>query len=1333
MTLAAERMDFEDALAQIEEAVFTHSGKYLSEPQILVLRGSWENRTYDHMAAAGLYSAGYLRQDVGPKLWDLLSDVFQAQEKVGKKNFRLAATRWLQQRANPSDADSNIDSRRADFHQNALDQALSPSHSDSLSSNRRVEISVSESWNVGMNVTSPQSSDRPSGSLRHDWGTALPASTLYGRDAEQKQMRGIIEQGCRLVMLTGMGGIGKSALAWSVAQALASQYHVFWRSLHNQSPLDVWQDLQAFLEALIEPEATSDRVGCIIQGLSHQRCLIVLDSFEIMFESGHTAGRYQALYREYEHLIKQVMARSHRSCLLLTSREVPADLLQVSPPHGQLWPVQPLEGEQGQFLFELEATSSHSPSHQASQSDWHRLMEFCAGNPQVLQAIAKTLHSIFDGNVAALIDALNEGYLPSAVRSSMAEQLERLSADERNVLDMLAIAQYPLSLSLLRQDLVALLANPQLPDTLDSLLRRSLIQPEASSYRLTPVLEEYVREQFVHHVVEELTSVRLHRFLHHPLVRADSRDDIRYRQQQRVLQPIIRALQDTLRSESRIQQQLQQVLSSLRSEYRTLAAYGAGNIINLYRQMGWSLEGMDFSGLPVWQACLDDVSLARVNLAGASLWRCKFSSCFGSQPVIALEQSGQLLAVGDRLGQLLIWNLHDNQQQILLLDEPASGLTSLAIHPHRPLLASGHQNQRIYLWNIRTGRRINVLIPQDGAVTSLSFNQEGDILASGGSTGWVQCWDMNSPNVARLTLNISEDSATESSSNPHLDAPVANSMQTNQDAWAMPKPPAAIRALVWGNGDRHLVSLSEANEVVVWDGQTGDRLRMRQSSETAPVKAIFFASNEDPEGQAATLAANLLSTASAPTTAEPVASHPYSVASVIMVCIEEGLLHLFDLADGRLIRVLQGQADMIGAIAISPTVSAPLRPGLPPNSQNQPIRSFLLATANSDQTIRVWNLGSDTDPQVLCSQEGQITSLALASQAPWLATASNQAVSLWDLQTGTRCRTLTRDRCRVCSLAVSPNGATLAVGNDDCTVKLWDVRTDSDRQTLRGHLNWVYAIAFSPDQRWCASGSDDGTIKLWDVHSGESVQTFIGHRRTLRAIAFSPDGQRLASVDDDGYLKLWETHTGHCLNSIFAHDHRIFEVQFSPRGDCLATGSADHCIGLWSAHTLDAAMPLLQGHRGRIHTVAFSPTGDRLLSGSDDQTVRLWDLSTGTCEQCWDDGASKIHAVAFNTSGEALVCASHQGLFGVWNFTQKRWMVTMPDDAELVLVKFGVAAELLISVDSQDQIAVWPFDDHRSPRWFQINPLYKNMNISGVEGINDAQKKVLHRLGAIEQ
>jgi len=110
-------------------------------------------------------------------------------------------------------------------------------------------------------VTSPETRLK---SLRYDWDGAPAPSFLYGREVVAEVLRSwILDDSCRVVLVTGLGGIGKTELATclgrggnrlsNTSETLASGIHgqfdrVMWRSLLNAPrPQDFFKDLMDFL------------------------------------------------------------------------------------------------------------------------------------------------------------------------------------------------------------------------------------------------------------------------------------------------------------------------------------------------------------------------------------------------------------------------------------------------------------------------------------------------------------------------------------------------------------------------------------------------------------------------------------------------------------------------------------------------------------------------------------------------------------------------------------------------------------------------------------------------------------------------------------------------------------------------------------------------------------------------------------------------------------------------------------------------------------------------------------------------------------------------------
>ena len=142
-------------------------------------------------------------------------------------------------------------------------------------------------------------------------------------------------------------------------------------------------------------------------------------------------------------------------------------------------------------------------------------------------------------------------------------------------------------------------------------------------------------------------------------------------------------------------------------------------------------------------------------------------------------------------------------------------------------------------------------------------------------------------------------------------------------------------------------------------------------------------------------------------------------------------------------------------------------------------------------------------------------------------------------------RTLLGQGDAILSVAIGPNGLTLASASRDNTIQLWDMGEAKELLTLQ---DGVEGVAFSPDGRTLASANWDKTIKLWDVVSGQVLGTMEGHTDIVLSVAFSPDGRTLASGSQDRTVKLWDVASGKLLRTLQGHTDYVNSVVFSPMG-----------------------------------------------------------------------------------------------------------------------------------------------------------------------------------------
>ena len=316
-------------------------------------------------------------------------------------------------------------------------------------------------------------------------------SIFYGRPDELATLtQWITIDRCRLIALLGMGGIGKSALAVRLAEQLAPLFEfVIWRSLRYTPSLEklLFELTQLLSERtdLSQSNTIEEQISSLIEGLQRHRVLLVLDGWETVLSSGDFAGHYREGYKSYGELLQRVGQESHKSCLLLTSREKTPE---ISLLEGRTAPVRSLNlpglGEAAQEIFRAEDLSD--------KEQWSRLIQIYRGNPLVLQVIATFVRELFGGSVT---EFLRQGgtLITRDLNHFLRPLFKRLSPLEKQVMRQLAHAQEPMLLQQLREALPDI-SNQALLDALQSLWWRSLIERSATgAFTLPPIIDEWLR------------------------------------------------------------------------------------------------------------------------------------------------------------------------------------------------------------------------------------------------------------------------------------------------------------------------------------------------------------------------------------------------------------------------------------------------------------------------------------------------------------------------------------------------------------------------------------------------------------------------------------------------------------------------------------------------------------------------------------------------------------------------------------------------------------------------------------------------------------------------
>src|SRR6266516_1199288 len=350
------------------------------------------------------------------------------------------------------------------------------------------------------------------GGPRVDWGDALAVTSFYGREWELDLLsEWVVQERCRVVSVLGQGGIGKSALATKVMHRVAEDFEVvIWRSLRDVPTCEALLD--SCLQVLA-PQALSDfsasperRQDLLLECLRSRRVLLVHDNLESFLEEGEDSGHIRPGYEGFIRVLRRIAETEHQSCLLLTSREKPSDLV---PLEGSRAPVRALRLARLDAGACLQLLAEKGVAGRVAEQ--LQLIEAYAGNPLALKIVARTIVELFAGQI---VPFLEEGEMVfGGVRALLDEQYARLSVVEQSVLLWLAILRAPVNLQELLAVLGAPLPRSQMLEAVDSLRRRSLIErgQRQGSFTLQSVVMEYVTARLIAEVTSEIKQGRCSR------------------------------------------------------------------------------------------------------------------------------------------------------------------------------------------------------------------------------------------------------------------------------------------------------------------------------------------------------------------------------------------------------------------------------------------------------------------------------------------------------------------------------------------------------------------------------------------------------------------------------------------------------------------------------------------------------------------------------------------------------------------------------------------------------------------------------------------------------
>jgi WD40 repeat protein len=634
---------------------------------------------------------------------------------------------------------------------------------------------------------------------------------------------------------------------------------------------------------------------------------------------------------------------------------------------------------------------------------------------------------------------------------------------------------------------------------------------------------------------------------------------------------------------------------------------------------------------------------------------------------------------------LALQTILDNIQQLNQFDTYQKGINSITFNPDGNQIATGGEDGKVKLWDFSGKEIVTINAYPDSKVNSVRFSPDKKLLATAGENGIVKLWDLSGKLLHEFVAH----------------------------------PGSNVKNVRFGNDSNLLVTTGRDGQVKLWNLQ-------KKCLRTIATQA------EHPE---------CLQTISAHEGGVEVANFSEDY-KLLITAGRDKVARLWN-RNGTLLATFVGHQDTV-------------------KTANFSSDSKYIITAGEDDTVRIWNQTGTQQLEFKGKQKGINSARFFESKdsLKFITAGNDGTIKIWNSQ-GILLKSLKAHQGKIESIRLNKKDSTLATaGQEDGSVKLWkfpasslDLSEGFPRIILKGHRGIVTSVRFNPkNNQQLVTASRDGTIRLWALDgkqtamfstpNGEEIETVRFHPKRdqlvtggkdskvrfwsmdgkileefstqqeggIRSINFHPDGDKLATTGSNS-VKLWDLN-GKFLKE-FKHEGRIGTSRFSQDGGLVATVGENSLAWIWKID--GTLLKQLPDHKGSVNSVGFSQNGKLLATAGDDSVVRLWQIEEATADSFKPKTMFKTYqsltTVAFSPGNQFVVTGARDGALRLWTLSgQQLAELKGHQDKPIRSLDFSQDSQLLVTASEDETAIIWRVRDLQSLltegcRWLNNNYL----------------------------